>query len=354
MLVQVQITPEYILRPPGRFQVQEEANRHQSGETVRISQLETRVVDLASQVSKNIAMVTEVLHTQRDFKDMLLRLLNSSSNRNRSPSESPPEVEPPIAPILEERAIHAGPAEDAPVAAGGVPVDTQPSSMSEDTVLLTPNTRNNLRPVHTRLHEMQVVSTNISDHSIVNGSVNESGGVSEVHHIDNVLNFIIPNAGRPAVYATGDRPQPPLLQDPHHVIVDLPLIPSRGRELPIKFESLDDDISLDPAMRFPPRAGTDAIAVGKLCYLTHPDSGDSVIAEGKTGGSWRAKAQKLGNLCGPGEQMVQIHQVFVTNMRLLHLEDRQPFLTMDEAVVKPTGSNVFVKWNTRYLHKKTT
>ena len=71
--------------------------------------MESRVVDLASQVTQNLAMVTEVVHTQRDFKDILLRLLNGNSNPDfaeKVVSDAPPpptepvSLEPPLSPLL--------------------------------------------------------------------------------------------------------------------------------------------------------------------------------------------------------------------------------------------------------------
>ncbi|KAG0572478.1 hypothetical protein KC19_VG098400 [Ceratodon purpureus] len=116
--------------------------------------------------------------------------------------------------------------------------------------------------------------------------------------------------------------------------------------------STSQDPPFNAALKFPPRTSGDAIVVNKLCYISHPNAGNHAIAEGKTGESWKAKPQKFGNLCGPGEQMVQVHRVFIPNQRLLYIEDRQPFQTADDCVVKATGSNIYIKWDTRYLHKK--
>ncbi|KAG0574943.1 hypothetical protein KC19_VG304400 [Ceratodon purpureus] len=98
-----------------------------------------------------------------------------------------------------------------------------------------------------------------------------------------------------------------------------------------------------------PRLSEDPVACNKPCYILHPDFPDVVVAEGKTGGSWKAKTQKLGHLCSKGEQMVQIHHIRKPDYRLLHIEERQPFTILDHVVVKRSGSNVFIKWHTRYL-----
>ncbi|KAG0588034.1 hypothetical protein KC19_2G210300 [Ceratodon purpureus] len=345
-------TPEYNRRHTSRGRVNGDSPLRSSCENVRISQLETRVVDLASQVTQNLAMVTEVLHTQRDFKDILLRLVNSSSGTDGSPSQSPVLNEALADPSLDERTRSQSLATEVPEAVPEPARDHQPSWMSEETVLLTPNTRNNLRPIKSRNQDMEAVSTDISDQSVANGSVNESAYGADVPSADPASSFRVPCSARKQGEPTSHGPPPPPLQDPHNAVASLPSLPGRGRGLPSEFDSVEDDSSHNIALKFPPRAGNDAIAVNKLCYITHPDSGDTVIAEGKTGGSWKARAQKLGNLCGSGEQMVQVHRILIPNMPLLHVEDRQSFLTVDDAVVKASGSNIFVKWNARYLHKR--
>ena len=98
-----------------------------------------------------------------------------------------------------------------------------------------------------------------------------------------------------------------------------------------------------------PRLSEDPVACNKPVYILHPDHPDKVVAEGKSGGSWKARTQKLGHLCAKGEQMVQVHVINIQKCRLLHVEERQAFKVLDDAVVKKTGSTVFVKWSARYL-----
>ena len=50
--------------------------------------------------------------------------------------------------------------------------------------------------------------------------------------------------------------------------------------------------------------------------------------------------------------MVQIHRIIKPGLPLIFNEARQPFTTMDQALVKPFGSTVYVKWYTRLLHRK--
>ena len=111
-----------------------------------------------------------------------------------------------------------------------------------------------------------------------------------------------------------------------------------------------------PRMKFPmvilPRLTTDPLAANNLCYVLHPDQGSTVVAEGRTGGSWKCRSGKFGKLCSEGQQMVRIHKVLVPNLPLIFIEDRQPFSLLDHALVKASGSNVYIKWQTRLLLKK--
>ena len=111
-----------------------------------------------------------------------------------------------------------------------------------------------------------------------------------------------------------------------------------------------------PRLRFEigmlPRITSGALAANKPCFILHPDHGDTVVAEGKTGGSWKSPSQKLGALCLEGQQMVQVHKIIKTGLPLIFSEQRHPFTTLDQALVKPSGSGVYVKWYSRLLHKK--
>lgn len=103
-----------------------------------------------------------------------------------------------------------------------------------------------------------------------------------------------------------------------------------------------------------PRLTRDPIACNKPCYVVHPDFPDKVVAEGKTGGSWKSKTQRFSHLCSQGEQMVQVHTVTNPKYKLMHIEDKQLFTVLGDALVKKSGSSVFMKWDSRYLIRKTT
>ena len=162
---------EYSRRPVAPTRIQGETFGSRSGESTRISALETRVVDLASQVTQNLAMV--------DFKDILMQLLNASTCIDRAPSRTSMGAGDPTKTPLQERAPSEPLRQCPPLINPNVQEEPQPSWMSAETVLLTPNTRNTLRPRSTHDIGMAAISTNVSNESIANGSVNTSAGPVE-------------------------------------------------------------------------------------------------------------------------------------------------------------------------------
>ena len=104
-----------------------------------------------------------------------------------------------------------------------------------------------------------------------------------------------------------------------------------------------------------PRLTSKPLAGNCLCFILHPDHHDIVVAEGRTGGSWKSPSGKFGKFCSEGEQIVQSHKIYKTELCLIFTEDRHKFTTIDQALVKPVGSKVYVKWLTQLLHpnKKT-
>ncbi|KAG0575081.1 hypothetical protein KC19_VG316500 [Ceratodon purpureus] len=96
----------------------------------------------------------------------------------------------------------------------------------------------------------------------------------------------------------------------------------------------------------------EAIAANTSCYVLHPEHGDTIIAEGRIGGSWKSPSGRYGSLCAEGEHMVQLHRIVVSNLPLLFVKQRQPFTLMGHALVKPKGSNVYVRWLSKLLWQK--
>ncbi|KAG0574226.1 hypothetical protein KC19_VG245500 [Ceratodon purpureus] len=111
-----------------------------------------------------------------------------------------------------------------------------------------------------------------------------------------------------------------------------------------------------PRMRFEltlsPRMTSHALAANSLCYILHPTCGKTIVAEGRARGSWKCPSGKYGVLCAEGQQMVQVHKIIVPNLPLMHIEERHNLKTLDQALVKPLGSNVYVKWDTRLLWRR--
>lgn len=102
--------------------------------------------------------------------------------------------------------------------------------------------------------------------------------------------------------------------------------------------------------RLEPKSSSDAVPVGKTCWILHPEYPSQVVAYGKTGPHWRSKGQRLAGFCTTGQQMVQIHGVFATSVPLMFLEpERQPFQVLEDAVTPVAGSGIHVLWDTRYV-----
>lgn len=105
-----------------------------------------------------------------------------------------------------------------------------------------------------------------------------------------------------------------------------------------------------------PRLTSHPLPYSTPVMILHPDYAN-IVGYGKAGASWKNKAGKLGKLCEPGEQMVQINTINVSGVPLLHTDERHIAKTLDGALTPipiSTGQKVFyVKWNTRYLVKET-
>ena len=50
--------------------------------------------------------------------------------------------------------------------------------------------------------------------------------------------------------------------------------------------------------------------------------------------------------------MVQIHQILVPGLPVIFTKERHALAMLDEALVKPSGSSVYVKWQSCLLWKK--
>ena len=227
-----------------------------------------------------------------------------------------------------------------PVAGGGSTAEMSRSWASDDTIPVTPNTL--LQNFTNNMPIGAAVSTEVS------ASIRTSGADQSPH----------PSAEYNAQHGTSEcRPQEGsqgtvALHQPGQSSPCREGVSTRGMTL----EEQNQVPPRGPRPRFEigllPRICDGALVANCLCYVLHPDKGDTIVAEGRTGGSWKSPKQKFGNLCCDGEQMVQLHKIMSPNLPLIFIEDRQPFTLMEHALVKPSGSSVYVKWHSRLLVKK--
>ena len=218
-----------------------------------------------------------------------------------------------------------------------------PSSLSGDTVPWTPNTV--LQNFSNRMPIGTAVSTEVSA-SIGTESQELSPRLGEEYHepFNCSQRRDLPSTPYPDIGDACMNEESPLAPEG---------VKTRGMASVAETEGI---ITRPPREKFPivmlPRILSGAIAVNSLCYILHPDHGSTVVAEGRAGGSWKAPKSQFGSLCGVGEQMVQVHKILKPNLPLPFVEDRQPFTLLDHALVKPSGSSVYVKWLSKLLWKK--
>ena len=295
--------------------------------------------EMASQVTNNVNVINEVLLAQQCIKDLLTSFLPSHAS-TVNPSETATFNSPPTRP---NRSLGTGGqyySNPAGIAVAGAvqacsPRDhhthqpSPPSWLSADTV-----------PASTTNHTAQ---------EPVLGSMNVSQDLSQT-----VL------CGGDGHTPTQSDPRSPCAESKHTETLNTsPTIDNRvsTRSRNAVGDHFSAEGTADGAERTKcaPKEKAEAVACMRACWILHPDAGDDIVAEGRAGGSWKSPTQKFGNLCSFGDQMVQVHKVFFGNHRLLHAEERNPsFSTLEDAVVKPKYSNVYIKWDSRFLIAKPT
>ena len=339
-------------------------------ETTRINQLECTVQRIANDLSSSKDQIMEV-------KELLLRLINPQAAVLPSPAAavftqarncSPDNSGIAVPPRTTEEAMHINPplrnseGQSTPsdshnnsdrgillssplthvnVTNGSGAVEPSYSCPSGDTVPVTPNT----------------LLQNFTNHMPVGGAV--SAEVSASIRTAGADHSPHPSIGNSVQYTTSDqRPlvNPPPIREP--VVRSNETGPSPdgvSTRRQLREEESAEPVR-GPRPRFElglsPRITDNPVAANCQCFILHPDKYLTIVAEGRTGGSWKSPSQKLGNLCHEGEQMVQVHKIIVPNLRLLFIEERQPFTLLDHALVKSSGSSVYVKWKSNLLVKK--
>ena len=347
VIMQRPATPSYVLR-----------------ESTRIHALESTVECMASDLSTSKDQLREV-------KELLLRLINPNTtpteavaNKTANHTESHSSGGPVQAGELLHRCEpaasshlysgtqtthfdtpqhHVPPvwytAPTAPVALDAIEVHTgvtlSPSCASGDTVPVTPNSL--LQKFTNSMPIGRAVSTDVS----------HSAGTTSIEVSPHPRNVQSPSSQRQHLAhqtsGEGTHSEPDVQDGVTTRGMAITIVPPPNRREPRqKFQ-----LTLLP--RF---SSEGPVAVNKLCFILHPEHGNSIVAEGRTGGSWKSHSGKYGSLCSEGEQMVQIHRINKVGVPLIFIEERQPFSILEHAIVKPTGSSVYVIWLTKLLIKK--
>lgn len=301
--------------------------------------MEAKVQEMSSQVTNNVYIINEVLHAQQSIKQLLTSLLPSNAS-----------ITTPVAtgtynsvPMQTNTTVHTRPrvfSNPSGIAVAGAvhvasPRDhhsqlpSPPSWMTADTLLAT--------TVFDAQNFQATECTNAS------ADVSQSENVGGETHAPAQTEAPSPctESARTAALTTS------LLVDSR--------VSTRSRGTAVDIVS-DLVIEEGPERsKCAPKEKADAIACTRACWILHPDAGDNIVGEGRAGGSWKCPTQKFGHLCSFGDQMVQVHRVFYGEHRLLHCEDRnRAFSTLSDAVVKPKYSNVYIKWDSRFLIAKPT
>ena len=355
--------------------------------STRIMALESVVAKISTSVSNNDESLKQVLEGQNFMARLLMRCLNSEAG-----SSSPLEIPSSLQGLFNSPAVGPGLSADGVLDSGILTPEAEVHVTAPESMILpeTAPTNSSVRergvspPVSPRLPQGIARAPDAEQGSWMSGStvlITPSMGLENP-------NFPRRRSASAVSTDVSDSIQTPSLgSNPCQPILDIYFGPEKNwRSSSREEERVGRNISIEPE-RTPasptsnrvhtrqqsnadvpqerrtarneerlrcgnlmlPRLSDDPIACNKPCFILHPDFPDAVVAEGKSGGSWKAKTQKLGHLCNKGEQMVQVHKVSQTGCRLLHVEERQSFRILDDAVVKKTGSAIYVKWDTRYL-----
>ena len=225
------------------------------------------------------------------------------------------------------------------VTLGGGAESPSPSWASSETIPVTPNSF-----LQKFTNSMPIGAAVLTE---VSASIRTSAGEHSPHtSIDNRGQQKVADRSAPAKSSVDIIPRPRSPTHSHDGVNTRQMTTALESEAPVRVPRPRFDYGLLP------RITDGALAANCLCFVSHPDTGTTIVAKGRTGGSWKSPSQRYGNLCGEGEQMVQLHKINVPNLRLVFIEDRQPFTVMEHALGKSSGSSVYVKWQSRMLIKK--
>ena len=327
-------TPDYSRRDGNH----NSSNHNADMLSLRIGAMEAQVSEMASQVSGNVQVINEVLIAQQSIKEMLSSLLPLNQTRLDLSTHQTAEN------LRGQRcsseahgraslyAAHAG------IAVSGVaqpcsPRDHQshvpspPSWMTADTVPINSGGNDIVDPDV----ECTQISRGASGTHVLNDTERLDGAFDQV----GTSNGSAETAVLPCSSAA------------------IPGVSTRSRVAVAEIGTYNGTSASLEKTKCAPKEKAEAIACNRPCWVLHPNAGDEIIGEGRAGGSWKSSTTKFGHLCAYGEQMVQLHKVFSEDHPLLYREDRNSeFKTIKDAVVKPKYSNVYIKWDSRYLIAK--
>lgn len=120
-----------------------------------------------------------------------------------------------------------------------------------------------------------------------------------------------------------------------------------GPNLRKKKNHVNASLMTPPAV-ITPRLTNDPVPANKYVWILHPYHENIVVAQGKSGVAWKSKS-KLATDCVIGEQLVQVHRVFVKKVDAMCYIPGDEFKTLDDALPPSTGKHKFLKWDTRHL-----
>ena len=262
-------------------------------ESSRINALENMVLKMASDLTSSKDKLKEV-------KELLLRLVNprnTISPHHMDTSPTPPSIQPPSSVLPSREAIaHSGlhePPREFPskcsqpqnFADGGdartpePPIlPSPPSWASGDTVPVTPSTL--LQNFKNKMPIGAAVSTDVSV-----STATTSNGLSPQSGRSDCLTRNEDGLGAVGEFSGGRSQINSIAED---------RVTTRG----MMTETETATAPCGPRPRFEvgllPRLLDNAIAANAQCFILHPDYGDLIVAEGRTGGSWKSPKQKFG------------------------------------------------------------
>lgn len=104
-----------------------------------------------------------------------------------------------------------------------------------------------------------------------------------------------------------------------------------------------------PPSAIEPRCSDAPVAANKTVWIIHPLHPQVVAAAGKTGVSWKSKANKLGPLCQEGTQWVFIHRVFIGDVAVMYPDPDVGVMKLSDSQYPSTGKQKPIKWDSKYL-----